>query len=119
MSEIYIINDVQYNKIEIDESPELKKELFKQLKRDHYRNVCRETARIYRINNREKVNEYNREYQRNKYHNDENYRNSRLNNNKEYLEKKGLNLDSFLLPKLSRGRPNKFKLNENFELITV
>lgn len=116
MSNIYIINDISYSKNEIDENEELKTELLKMLKKDHYKIVCKETSKLYRQANKEKINNYNKEYQRNKYAINDEYRENRLKWQKEYINKKCISDGVIKKPK---GRPSKFMLNENFELMAV
>lgn len=119
MNNKYIINDTEYTKEEIQATRELQKELLKQLRKEHLKIINRENARKFRQENKEKVRAYNREYQKTKYQDNEIYRNYRKNYQKEYLEKKGVGLDGILNIKLDVGRPSKFKLDEELNLIHV
>jgi hypothetical protein len=116
----YNINNLEYTKEEIESNEELKLVLIKQLKLEHYRQRARERAKQNRITNRDKVNEYNKNYQKRRYNEDEAYKAARLEYQRKYNEKYKVE-NSLLptLPNLTRGRPSIFKLNNDLTLSII
>jgi hypothetical protein len=88
----YIINNIEYSMEDIKNNKELENNLLKQMKKEYYKKTCRETARKWRAENREKVNEYSREYQRRRYNEEEQYKLNKLEKMKTYLNKKKLSI---------------------------
>jgi hypothetical protein len=119
MDNKYIINNIEYTKDEIEATPELKKELLKQLRKEHLLIYSREYAKKNRQINKEKIRIYNREYQKKRYHEDEEYRNKMKTYQNEYLCKKGVATDGILYVKLDVGRPSKYKLDDQLNLIHI
>jgi hypothetical protein len=107
-----IINNIEYTKEEILNNEELKKQLLKQLKDEQLLEKKRIYARQYRKDNKEKVQNYSRDYLRNRYNNDGEYRRKVLDKMKNKRIEEGFE------PK-TRGRPNKYILDESLKLITV
>ena len=115
MSEtIYIINTVEYTKQQIEDDTELKKIYYHQLRKEARRIASCISQKKYRQEHKDKIKEYNKTYQLKKYNSDPEYKKKRLEQQREYTEKKNL-YTSF--PKLPVGRPSKYALDDELNLI--
>jgi hypothetical protein len=110
-------NNIIYTKEEVIASIELKEILFKQLKKALLNEKCKEYSRRYRIENKDKVNEYHRLNNYNKYHNNPEWRATQLERNRICRYNK-INMDIPTEP-LKRGRRQKMGLNDNLELYNL
>ena len=115
MSKLYNLNGVEYNKEEIEQNKDLKLELLRALRKEHLKIVNRASVKKYRETHRDKIREYNREYQRKKYNENEEYKIARLTYQRKY---NGKNYDEAYLPQLV-GRPSNYKLDDELNLISV
>jgi hypothetical protein len=113
-AEIFLINDIEYTKDDILLSSDLQKQLLKQKRLDHHRNVCRVNAVSYRLKNKEKINKSNQMRFHEKYHNDETFRKKILDYHKNYREKRLCDVE-----RKKRGRKCKFFLDDNLELVKI
>ena len=110
----YNIQGVLYSKDDIKDSNELKKELFKMLKYEEHKKYVRDRARQALIEDPEKVRKQKREYAKKRYNEDPEYKLKTLQKMKERR-------DAIFLPELRqpRGRPERFYLDDNFDLLAV
>ena len=114
---MYNINNKLYTKDEILMCDELKKEYLNILKYENHKEKVKNTMRGLRQENPEKYKEAARIFMRNKYNNDLEYRARVLARARERNQKKA-ELENKTI-RTGRGRPPKFKLDENLKCISI
>ena len=102
------LHDVFYTKEQILNSDELKKEYIKYLQYEKKKSYQKEYNKKYIEQNKEKVKEYARDYMRNRYHADPAFR-------EKLLARKRVKPEN----KKSMGRPHKYNLDENLNLVII